>query len=86
MVLARVSPASLLGRVGVGAFRPVMWPATWAASDLELEHSEMIGGENIMDIGCVKLIEGERRGCSSSMIRVSCVPMRNFKVWDHHSG
>lgn len=81
VILARVSPASLLGRVGVGAFRPVMWPATWAASDFELEHSEMIGGENMMDIGN----EGERRGCSS-MIRVSCVPLRNLKVWDHRYG
>lgn len=45
VVLAGVTAASLLGRVGVGTLRPIVGPATWTDPDLELEHSEMVGGE-----------------------------------------
>lgn len=45
VVLAGVTAASLLGGVGVGTLGPVVGPATWTVPHLELEHSEMVGGE-----------------------------------------
>lgn len=52
MVAAGVAAAGLLAGVGEGAFCPVV--GAGAAADLELKHSEVVGGEGIGGVGGVE--------------------------------
>lgn len=94
VVLVRVSPASLLAGMGVGTLCPVVGPATPAVPHLELEHSELIRGENvdghveIFSAGCVRVrvvgnetVETVTVG-ECSYVVLSCVPIGDLKVWD----
>lgn len=47
---ARVAAASLLAGVCKRAVCPVMAPATSAATNLELEHAEFVGGIRVSDV------------------------------------
>ncbi|QHN94411.1 uncharacterized protein DS421_17g601000 [Arachis hypogaea] len=84
MVLSRVSPASLLGGVSVGALRPVVRPATWTVQNLEVEHSEMIGGEHVEVVLTVRIfgIDREWREWYSSSSSFS-IGVRDSKVLEH---